>query len=107
MSSIKSPENVKDLPLAIIKNMIVLSTSGFGVVVALAWNELIKQAVAEYIYPFFGKSSGIISLLIYAIVVTLLAIVITMQLSTVQKRLENLSERKLKSKNPEKSAKKS
>lgn len=106
MSSVKTPENVKDLPLAIIKNMIVLSTSGFGVVVALAWNELIKQAVAEYIDPFFGKSSGIISLLIYAVVVTLLAILITMQLSTVQKRLENLSERK-SSKKSVKSAKKS
>lgn len=60
-----------------------LVTSGFGLVSALAWNELIKETVNIYIKPYFGKSSGLISLLIYALVVTALAVFITYQLSKI------------------------
>ena len=90
MPDIKPPEKITELPLAVIKNMIVLATSGFGVVVALAWNELIKAVVAQYIDPLLGKNSGVVSLLIYSIVMTLLAVFITMQLSSIERRLENL-----------------
>jgi len=58
-----------------------LMTSGFGLVAALAWNEVIKQTVEVYIKPFFGKGSGIISLLIYAVFITALAVLVTYQLS--------------------------
>ncbi|OGM13172.1 hypothetical protein A2V80_01040 [Candidatus Woesebacteria bacterium RBG_16_39_8b] len=58
-----------------------LLTSGFGLVSALAWNELIKEIVSQYIKPFFGESSGIISLTIYAIFITALAVFVTYQLS--------------------------
>ncbi len=57
-----------------------LVTSGFGLVSALAWNELIKEIIKVYIQPFFGKSSGLISLLIYAVIITALAVFITFQL---------------------------
>lgn len=90
MPDIKPPEKITELPLAVIKNMIILATSGFGVVVALAWNELIKAVVTQYIDPILGKNSGVISLLIYAIAMTLLAVFITMQLSSIERRLENL-----------------
>ena len=60
-----------------------LLTSGFGLVSALAWNEFIKETVNIYIKPYFGKSSGLISLLIYALVVTALAVFITYQLSKI------------------------
>lgn len=58
-----------------------LVTSGFGLVSALAWNELIKEMIKEYVKPLFGESSGIISLAIYAAFVTALAVFITYQLS--------------------------
>ena len=57
-----------------------LVTSGFGLVAALAWNELIKKIISDYIQPFFGEDSGLISLLIYAVIVTALAVFITYQL---------------------------
>ena len=60
-----------------------LVTSGFGLVSALAWNELIKETVDIYIKPYFGESSGLISLLVYALLVTALAVFITYQLSKV------------------------
>jgi len=66
--------------------MLKLATSGFGLVAALAWNELIKEVVTEYIKPIAGESSGIISLLIYAILVTGLAVFVTYNLSRVVKK---------------------
>lgn len=88
MSSIESPERYQELPASVIKNMIALATSGFGVVVALAWNSAIQGFVREYIDPYLGPSSGIVSLFIYAIIVTVLAVVVSMQLSMIQKRIE-------------------
>jgi len=91
MSKIETPTTVGDLPLAIVKNMISLATSGFGVVVALAWNEVIKRAVADFIDPILGKNSGLVSLLVYAIVMTILAVVVTMQLVYMQQNLESIA----------------
>lgn len=92
MAKIDTPNSVADLPLAIVKNMITLATSGFGVVVALAWNEAIKNAVDTYINPYLGESSGVISLVIYALIMTILAVIVTMQLSQIEKRLTDLNE---------------
>jgi len=58
-----------------------LITSGFGLVSALAWNEVIKESVNSYIKPLLGESSGLISLIIYALAVTLLAVLVTYQIS--------------------------
>lgn len=66
--------------------MLDLATSGFGLVAALAWNELIKELVGKYIQPLVGGLSGIISLLIYAVVVTVLAVVVTLNLSRLIKK---------------------
>jgi len=92
MANIETPETLQDLPLAIVKNMITLATSGFGVVVALAWNEAIKGIVQEFINPYLGEGGGIISLAIYALIMTILAVVITMQLSQVERKLTRLNE---------------
>lgn len=65
------------------KKLLSLVTSGFGLVAALAWNELIKETVNTFIKPYFGENSGLISLAIYALVVTALAVLITYQLSKI------------------------
>ncbi len=70
----------------ILKQMLALATSGFGLVAALAWNELIKEVVDEYIKPLAGRSSGIVTLLIYAIIITFLAVFVTYNLSRVIKK---------------------
>ncbi len=67
------------------KTLLRLVTSGFGLVAALAWNELIKEVIKTYIEPFFGKDSGFVSLIIYALVVTFLAVFVTYQLSKIVK----------------------
>ena len=65
----------------IFSEILKLSTSGFGLVAALAWNELIKEVVTMYIKPLVGGASGIISLSIYAVIVTTMAVIITISLS--------------------------
>lgn len=93
-NTFNTPQSLKEMPLAIIKNMVTLATSGFGVVVALAWNEAIKSAVQTYIDPILGKNSGVVSLFIYAVIMTLLAVIVTMQLARLQKTLEDVTQRK-------------
>ena len=68
--------------------MLTLATSGFGLVAALAWNSVIQEIVNNYIKKLLPGNSGIVSLLIYAVVVTVLAVLITMQLSKVVEKLE-------------------
>lgn len=93
MAEIKPPQTFHELPASIIKQMIILSTSGFGVVVALAWNEFIRQAVEQFIKPYLGQGSGVISLFIYAVVMTILAVLVTMQLTKIQQTLEKAEEK--------------
>lgn len=90
MSSITPPKNIKEFPLVLIHNMTSLATSGFGVVVALAWNEAIKATVEKYAEPYLGANSGIFSLFIYAMIVTVLAVLVTMQLSSIEKKLKEI-----------------
>lgn len=64
----------------LVSQLITLSTSGFGLVAALAWNEAIQQAVNDFIEPRI-PGSGLLSKLIYALLITFLAVLITYQLS--------------------------
>lgn len=66
--------------------LLTLSTSGFGLVAALAWNETIQEVVKEYIEPKI-PGSGLVSKLIYALMVTFLAVFITYQLSKLHSKL--------------------
>ena len=69
--------------------MLTLATSGFGLVAALAWNEVIKEAVQTYIKPYFAGVSGLISLLIYAVIVTSLAVIVTYQLTKINEKIDS------------------
>ena len=69
-----------------ISQLLKLATTGLGLVAALAWNEFIKEVVDDFIKPLVGGSSGIISLLIYAVIVTLLAVLVTYNLTRVLKK---------------------
>lgn len=65
----------------LLRQMLTLSTSGFGLVAALAWNEAIKNLVQNYIDEFLPASSGVLSRFLYAIIITTLAVFVTYQLS--------------------------
>lgn len=82
----KFKNETKTIKKEVFEKMLTLATSGFGLVAALAWNELIKELVNQYIKPFVGGASGIISLAIYAVLVTFLAVVVTFNLSRLIKK---------------------
>jgi hypothetical protein len=79
---------IKKYQLAVVKQVLKLATSGFSLVAALAWNELIKTIINDYIRTRVSVGSGVISLVIYALFVTFLAVFVTLQLSKLAERLE-------------------
>ena len=82
-------ESKKRLYAEVVKQMVTLSTSAFGLVAALAWNSVIQEFINVYVKKWLPGESGIISLLIYALVVTLLAVLVTLQLSKLSEKLNN------------------
>jgi len=77
----------KRFHIELVKQLVILSTSGFGLVAALAWNNFIQEFVNNYVKKWFPQG-GLISLLIYAIIVTALAVLVTYQLSSLSERLQ-------------------
>jgi len=51
-----------DLPIAIIKQMLLLATGGFSLVAALAWNEVIKNFIDPFVKPYVSEGSGFVAL---------------------------------------------
>lgn len=92
MAEEKQTKESQKLHVEVVKQMVTLSTSGFGLVAALAWNNLIQELINNYIKKLLPGNSGVISLLIYALVVTILAVVVTLQLSRLSQKLQSQSE---------------
>lgn len=59
------------LKTQVIETVAALMTAAFGVLAALAWNSAINALVMEYI----ASGSGWIALMIYAVFVTIIAVV--------------------------------
>jgi Family of unknown function (DUF5654) len=62
--------------------MISLATVGFGLTVGGAWNKFITDLIALFLKP----GSGVFAELLYAILVTLLAIFVVQALAKVAER---------------------
>lgn len=82
----KFRNNASEIKKEVMTQMLTLATSAFGLVAALAWNALIQELVADYIKPLIGGASGIVSLLVYAVLVTVLAVIVTYNLSKLVKK---------------------
>lgn len=65
--------------------MVLLSTAGFGLVAALAWNEAIQSFVNQYVVKYISPGSGVLSRFIYAVIITIVAVLVTYQLSKLSK----------------------
>jgi hypothetical protein len=70
--------------------MTVLITSAFGLVAALAWNDTIKMAINH----FFPEGNGLVSMLIYAMIVTALAVLVTFYLGKLTQEAKEEEEKK-------------
>jgi hypothetical protein len=87
MPKLEKKEDQK-IHIEIVKQMVTLSTSGFGLVAALAWNSVIQEFVNSYVKKWIPAGGGIISLIIYALIITTLAVLVTIQLSKLSERLQ-------------------
>ncbi len=72
----------------LVEQMLTLSTAAFGLVAALAWNEAIKSFVDQYISPYF-PDTAIYYKFFYAVIITLIAVVVTYQLSQLNAKFQN------------------
>ena len=79
----------------VIEKIAALTTAAFGLVAALAWNDAIKK-LFEVI---FGKSSNVAIMFLYAIIITVVVVLVTMKLSKATGKLkEELDKGKKKKK---------
>jgi hypothetical protein len=62
--------------------MISLASAAFGVVAALAWNGAITALVRQI----FGTGAQIVSLFIYAIIITIVAVIVMVNLGKMAER---------------------
>lgn len=73
-----------DLKLEILEKLSSLITAGFGLVAALAWNDAIKEFF-DIILP---QPSIFLGRIIYALVVTILVVIITVNIGRIINRLK-------------------
>ena len=66
----------------VIEKLAALVTAAFGLVAALAWNDTIKAVFARV----FGDANTIGAMLIYATLVTIIAVVVTIQIGKAAPR---------------------
>ncbi|MDE3113334.1 MAG: hypothetical protein KGK34_10385 [Chloroflexota bacterium] len=62
--------------------MIQLASAAFGVVAALAWNAFITELVKAYL----PAQAGLVGLFIYAVVVTIVAVIVLTSLGRAAER---------------------
>ncbi|BAW31179.1 MAG TPA: DUF5654 family protein [Methanothermobacter sp.] len=68
----------------VIKTMATLITTAFGLIAALAWNEAIKALIQL----FFKAGNALTGLFVYAIIVTILAVIATIIIARSLAHLE-------------------
>jgi hypothetical protein len=82
-SEVKKPSRKKRLAMEfrnqLVATVSTMMTSAFALVAAFAWNELIQAAIAKYI----PSGQDIISKLLYVLLVTLLAVIVSFQFGKI------------------------
>lgn len=76
---------IKKLGREYFKTVATMLTSAFGLVAALAWNDLIKRIIDHYISP----GSGVISQLLYAVLVTIIVVLVTLELGRIAQKVDD------------------
>lgn len=82
----------KDLRSEFLKTMTQFVTAAFAFVAALAWNDTIQSIINRFIAP----GSGLVSQLIYALLVTILAVLATYLLGKATQEAKEEEEEKKK-----------
>lgn len=83
----KVKEELEEFQITFLKEVSSLITSAFGLLAALAWRGVIQEFVDIYIRRLFGEVSGLISEFLFALIITLLAVLITWQITKIKQKL--------------------
>jgi len=75
----------------IVEKMAALVTVAFGLVAALAWNGAIQAIFKKA----FGTAEGIVPMLVYAVVVTLIAVVATIWVGKASAKAKKKEQKEL------------
>ncbi len=70
----------------VIDKFSALMTASFGLVAALAWSDTIKAVIKEY----FGRPDAVKPMIIYAVTVTLFAIIATKVIADVPAKAKGI-----------------
>ena len=84
----RTKEEIINLRKEIKEKTVGYILAAFGFVAGLAWNEAIKSAISRY----FPAGSGIVSLIIYAVVVTIIAVLVTAKLNKIAEKYKTKDE---------------
>ena len=68
---------MSDVGKEVIKTVITLVTTAFGLVAGLAWNDAIHALIGQ----FFEAGSALTGQIIYAVIVTVIAVIVTILLA--------------------------
>ncbi|HEY4433098.1 MAG TPA: DUF5654 family protein [Candidatus Cybelea sp.] len=80
-----------------IGTMIGLATVAFGLIAAGAWNKFISDVIALFLKP----GSGVVAELVYAVVITIIAIVVVQSLAKLAEKEATLTAKLPFSKKPQ------
>jgi len=84
IKKIKPLKEIEETKRAFTETTITLILGGFGLVAALAWNEAIKSLFETL----FAKSNELIGKFIYAIIVTVIVVIVSLQLKKISEKKE-------------------
>lgn len=80
----KSLKKIEKTQKEVKEKMITLILAGFGLVAALAWNDAI-QALFNVLFP---KGGGLAGKFIYAVLITVIVVIISLQLKKASEKKE-------------------
>ena len=66
-----------------------LVIAAFGLVAALAWN----TAIQEVFKRIFGTASGLLAMIFYAVLVTIIAVWVTIELARLTEKADKISQK--------------
>lgn len=75
----------KSLTAELTSQLLQLATSALGLVAALAWNDAVQAVFKEY----FPAAGGIVAKFVYAVLISLLIILVTINLTRLAKYAKN------------------
>jgi len=76
--------------IQLLETTAALITAAFGLIAALAWNGAIQALIAEFI----SKDNNLVGLFVYAIIVTIIAVIMTLLIARSIGKLKEVEVKK-------------